>query len=223
MVYIQPDRNIIPDGPYVLGEYEAIRLRNPPADEELANGVAPRMMAIRPVKDEATDCAFQYAMHMNAVTGPPGPRPVVPFHLRTCFVVRAKVNGCEALTMVNTGSTTNFVSPAFVTIAKLATFTLESQLLLQLRCVGSRLTITHGAHVPVCLGHVTHNTYFDVTNIDQYDCIIGLPFLRLHQVCLDFGKDTLWIEGHSITHSVETEMSVTPKARRRIGRPPAAH
>jgi len=25
-VYIQPDRNIIPDGPYVLGEYEAIRL-----------------------------------------------------------------------------------------------------------------------------------------------------------------------------------------------------
>jgi len=26
MVYIQPDRNIIPDGPYVLGEYEAIRL-----------------------------------------------------------------------------------------------------------------------------------------------------------------------------------------------------
>ena len=26
MVYLQPDRNIIPDGPYVLGEYEAIRL-----------------------------------------------------------------------------------------------------------------------------------------------------------------------------------------------------
>jgi len=40
-VYIQPDRNIIPDGPYVLGEYEAIRLQNLPPDEELANGVAP--------------------------------------------------------------------------------------------------------------------------------------------------------------------------------------
>ena len=39
-VYIQPDRNIIPDGPYVLGEYEVIRLWNPPPDEELANGVA---------------------------------------------------------------------------------------------------------------------------------------------------------------------------------------
>jgi len=117
---------------------------------------------------------------MNAVTGPPGPRPVVPFHLHTCFVVRAKVNGCEALTMVNTGSTMNFVSPAFATVAKLATFMLESQLLLQLGCIGSHSTITHGAHVLVCLGHVTHNTYFNVANIDWYDCIIGLPFLRLH-------------------------------------------
>jgi len=78
-VYIQPDRNIIPDGTYVLGEYEVIRLRIPPPDEELANRVAPRMMALQPVKDEATDCTFRYAMHMNAVTGPPGPRPVVPF------------------------------------------------------------------------------------------------------------------------------------------------
>jgi len=161
-VYIQPDQNIIPDGPYVLSEYEAIRLRNPPPDEELVNGVTPRMMALRLVKDEATDCAFRYAMRMNAVTGPPGPRPVVPFHLRTCFVVRAKVNGCEALTMVDTGSMANFVSPAFATIAKLAMFTLESQLPLQLGCVGSRSTITHGVHVPVCLGHVTRDTYFDV-------------------------------------------------------------
>ena len=40
-VYIQPDQNIIPDGPYVLGEYEAIRLRNPPPVEELVNRAAP--------------------------------------------------------------------------------------------------------------------------------------------------------------------------------------
>jgi len=73
------------------------------------------------------------------------------------------------------------------------------------------------------LGHVTHDTYFDVANIDQYDCIIGLPFLRLHQVCLDFGEDTLWIEGHLIVNSVETEMSVKPNACKRIGHPPVAH
>ena len=52
-------------------------------------------------------------------------------------LVLEKVNGCEALTMVDTGSTTNFISPAFATVAKLAAFTLESQLALQLGCVGS--------------------------------------------------------------------------------------
>ena len=39
--------------------------------------------------------------------------------------------------MVNTGSMSNFISPAFATVAKLAAFTLESQLALQLGCVGS--------------------------------------------------------------------------------------
>jgi len=125
--------------------------------------------------------------------------------------------------MIDTGSTTNFVSPAFATVAKLAVFTLESQLPLQLGCVSSHSTITHSVHVSVHLGQVTRDTYFDVANIDRYDCIIGLLFLRLHQVCLNFGEDTLRIEGHSIANSVETEMSVTPNAHKRIGRPPAAH
>jgi len=182
------------------------------------------MMALQPVKDsKTTDHAFRYVMCMNTVTGLPGPRPVVPFHLHTCFIVQAKVNGCKALMMIDTGSTTNFISPAFATIAKLTTFTLESQLLLQLGCVGSWLTITHGAHVPVHLGNVTCDTYFDVANIDWYDCIIGLLFLRLHQVCLDFGEDTLWIKGHSIVNSVETELSMTPSAHKRVRCPPAAH
>ena len=76
-------------------------------------------------------------MCMDTIVGPPGPRPLVPTKLCTCFVVHANVNGCKALTMVDTGSMTNFISPAFVTVAKLAAFTLESQLALQLGCVGS--------------------------------------------------------------------------------------
>ena len=83
--------------------------------------------AMRPAA-EPTDRAFRYAKHMDALVAPPGPRPLVPTKLHTCFMVHAKVNGCEALTMVDTGSTTNFVSPAFVAVAKLAAFTLQSQL-----------------------------------------------------------------------------------------------
>ncbi|KIM56122.1 hypothetical protein SCLCIDRAFT_29834 [Scleroderma citrinum Foug A] len=156
-IYLQSDRSIIPDGPYILGEYKAIRICNPVPQEDLPNG---------------------YAMHMDALAGPPGPRPLVPAKLRTCFMVHAKVNSCKALMMVDTGSMTNFVSPAFTTVAKLAAFTLESQLALQLGCVGSQLKITHGTHAPMCIGNITHNMYFDVANINWYDCILGLPFLR---------------------------------------------
>ena len=83
-------------------------------------------MALQPVA-EPTNHAFRYAMRMDALAGPPGPRPLVPAKLCTCFVVHTKVNGCEALTMVDTGSMMNFVSPAFATVAKLAAFMLESQ------------------------------------------------------------------------------------------------
>ena len=151
-VYLQSDRSIIPDGPYVLGEYEAIRICNPVPQEDLPNGSGPRMMAMRPAAGP-TDCMLRYAMRMDTLTGPPGPRPLVPAKLHTCFVVHAKVNGCEALTMVDTGSMMNFISPAFTMVAKLAAFTLESQLALQLGCVGSRSKITHSAHTPVCISY----------------------------------------------------------------------
>ena len=176
-IYLQSDQSIIPDGPYILGEYEAIRIQNPMPQEDLTNGSGPQMMALQPAV-EPTDCAFRYTMHMDALVGPPGPRPLVPAKLHTCFVVRTKVNGCEALTMVDTGSTTNFISPAFVTVAKLAAFKLESQLALQLGCVGNHSKITHGTHAPVHIGNVTCDTYFNVANIDWYNCILSLLFLR---------------------------------------------
>ena len=184
--------------------------------EDLPNGSGPRMMAMRPAAGP-TDRAFRYAMRMDALMGPPGPRPLVPAKLCTCFMVHVKVNGCEALTMVDTGSTTNFVSPAFATVAKLAAFTLESQLALQLGCVGSQSKITHGAHAPVHIGNVTHDTYFDVANIDWYDCILGLPFLRNNRVHLDFGEDILKIEGHSVPNLIEAEKRAMPNAPGRVG------
>ena len=68
-VYLQSDRSIIPDGPYVLGEYEAIRIRNPTPQEDLTNGSGPQMMAMQPAAETA-GCAFRYAMRMDAITGP---------------------------------------------------------------------------------------------------------------------------------------------------------
>ena len=60
------------------------------------------------------------------------------------------------------------------------------------------------------IGNVTHDMYFDVANIDQYDCILGLPFLRNNRVHLNFGEDILKIEGHLIPNSIKAENRVTP-------------
>ena len=56
-------------------------------------------------------------------------------------------------------------------------FPLEQQLTLQLGCIGSWSKITHGGKTHIELGSVTSKIYFDVANIDQYDCILGIPFL----------------------------------------------
>ena len=110
-VYLQSDQSIIPDGPYVLGEYKAIRICNPMPQEDLPNGSGPRMMAMQPAAGP-TDRVFRYTMCMDALMGPPGPRPLVPAKLCTCFVVRAKVNGCKALTMVDTVAQTLSALPS---------------------------------------------------------------------------------------------------------------
>ncbi|KIK17667.1 hypothetical protein PISMIDRAFT_14916, partial [Pisolithus microcarpus 441] len=169
-----------------------------------------RLMALRPT--EETTRAFRYGMHTNSTITP---RPTVPPQARACVIVKAQVNGCEALTMIDTGSTTNFVSPAFTTVAKLPTFTLASQLTLQLGCVGSHSKITHGSQMKLRLGAFTCDTYFDVANIDRYDCILGIPFLRSHGVRLKFDMNTIEVGGISVPAHTELDLSSSVENRTR--------
>ena len=73
--------------------------------------------------------------------------------------------------------TNHINSTRIQSIASMA-LTVFPDVALQLGCMGSHSKITHGVHAPVCIGNVTCNTYFDVANIDQYNRILGLPFLR---------------------------------------------
>ena len=82
--------------------------------------------------------------------------------------------------------------------------------------MGSRSKITHSAHAPVHIGNVTHDIYFDVANINRYDCILSLLFLRNNQVHLDFGENILKIEGHSVPNSIEAEKRATPNTQGRV-------
>ena len=66
------------------------------------------------------------------------------------------------------------------------TFALEKPIALQLACIGSRSMINYGTHGTIKLGHKVVEEYFDISNVEHYDAILGTPFLRKMGIVLDF-------------------------------------
>jgi hypothetical protein len=118
--------------------------------------------------------------------------------LQATLAAEVLINGVKALTLFDSGSTTDSITPEFAFITKANQFKLEEQVILQLGCVGSRSKISYGTKVPVEIGGVKNETYFDLVNIDRYDCIIGTPFMNAHGVCLDFGNRCIIVKGEGI-------------------------
>ena len=99
---------------------------------------------------EPVACAFRHALQTSNSQGT-ALCPLIPAGACACVTVEAMIQGCHALTMIDTGSTGNFIGPAFVTVTHLHMFPLEQQLTLQLGCVGSCSCITHGARAPLTI------------------------------------------------------------------------
>ena len=144
---------------------------------------------------------FQYAMHVKytADKAVEGICPRIAPEMCRCMTIEMKVNGCKAYIMIDTGSTSNFVSPAFAKVTGMKIFPLEQQLTLQLGCIGGQSKITHGGKTHIKLGSRTSEIYFDVANINQYNCILGIPFLQEHQAVLNFTNQKVQIGDNTIT------------------------
>jgi hypothetical protein len=145
--------------------------------------------------------AFRYAMHTkkSALTTEEGIRPLIGTEMHQCATIETKINRCRAYIMIDTGSTGNFISPAFTKVTGLKIFPLEQQLTLQLGCIGSRSKITHGGKCHIDIGSNTSEMYFDGANIDHYDCILGIPFLRECKALLNFADQKIQIGDIKIT------------------------
>ncbi|KIJ50728.1 hypothetical protein M422DRAFT_245380 [Sphaerobolus stellatus SS14] len=93
-------------------------------------------------------------------------------------------NGCEGI----------MISSDFVRANKLPKFELEKPVILQLACVGSmqlacvgsKSTVQYGLTAKILLGKEKYDEYFDITNVDYYDVILGTLFLRWFEILLDF-------------------------------------
>jgi hypothetical protein len=125
-------------------------------------------------------------------------QPTRSRELQATLTAEIEINGVKALTLFDTGSTTDSITPEFAFATKANTFKLEEQVILQLGCVGSRSKISYGTRVPIGIDQFRDEVYFDLVNIDRYDCIIGTPFMNKYGVCLDFGTRSIKINGREI-------------------------
>lgn len=105
------------------------------------------------------------------------PRPVV---------VIVKVNGKPVRALLDTGSMADFISTTIVDQLKLETEVLVKPLPVQLAVHGSRSKINHSATVDFSYQGISGKRRFDVVNLDNYDMILGTPFLFQHRVAVGF-------------------------------------
>ena len=124
-------------------------------------------------------------------------QPIRVPKLQATLVAEVEINGVKAFTLFDSGSTTDSLTPEFAFATRAQQITLEDQVILQLGCVGSRSKICYGTRVPVDICGVKDEVYFDLVNLDRYDCIIGTPFMNTHGVCLDFSNRSIVINGRT--------------------------
>ena len=66
------------------------------------------------------------------------------------------------------------------------TFALEQPIALQLACISNQSMINYRTHATLKIGCKIVEEYFDITNVEHYDAILGTPLLRKMGIVLDF-------------------------------------
>ena len=98
------------------------------------------------------------------------------------IVVVAHVNGQPVRALIDTGSLADFVLLTLVEQLKLTRVMLEKPLTIQLAVQGSRSKVNFSVSVHFQYQGTDYKRYFDVINLQNYDMILGTPFLYQHRV-----------------------------------------
>jgi hypothetical protein len=99
-------------------------------------------------------------------------------------VIRVNVNGLPVRALVDSGSLSDFISSTTVDQLKLKRTILDKPLGLQLAVQGSRSKINSFIDVNYTYQEINDCRRFDIANLNDYDVILGTPWLYQHQVCI---------------------------------------
>ncbi|KDQ50120.1 hypothetical protein JAAARDRAFT_142456, partial [Jaapia argillacea MUCL 33604] len=132
------------------------------------------------------------------------------------------IGGMRAFALFDSGSTTDSISPEFAAVSNVLVQTLEEPVMLQLGCVGSRLSINYGTVTQIEVGPVKASHYFDIVNIDRYDTVLGIVFMKTYGIILDFQTGRVTMEVLSRLRGEEREpkppedATIPPEVRREL-------
>ncbi|KAF8219909.1 DNA/RNA polymerase [Tricholoma matsutake] len=104
-----------------------------------------------------------------------------------------RLHELEAFILLDSGCTSDSISPEFTMSANLKAHKLEELVPLQLGTVGSCSKINFGLFTDFGIGEIKNTHYFDVVNINRYDAILGTVFMRKHGIVLDFESDKVCV------------------------------
>ncbi|KAG2106852.1 hypothetical protein BD769DRAFT_1366511 [Suillus cothurnatus] len=101
-------------------------------------------------------------------------------------VIVVHINGRPARVLIDTGSLANFLSSTLADQLRVKRVTLEKPLTIQLAVQGSRSCVNFGTKVHFEYQKISEGRFFDIINLQNYDLILGTPFLFQHQVLVGF-------------------------------------
>ena len=64
---------------------------------------------------------------------------------------------------------------------------------------GSKSVVNYGANATIKYEGRESKEYFDIINIDYYDAILGTPFLRKHEVIINFVNNCIRLQDKLFT------------------------
>ena len=132
----------------------------------------------------------------------------------SCLAAYVGVNGMEAFTLFDSGSSADAISPDFAQVSNTRIHTLDKPIPLQLGTVRSRASINYGVRTSVEFGGKKEEGYYlDVVNIDRYDVILGAPFMRKFGIQLDFESNSITVGSTTIRALLPEEEAALLKGR----------
>ena len=128
------------------------------------------------------------------------------------IIVTAKINGQSIRALLDTGSMVDFLSTTIVDQLKLPKEVYEKPLTVQLAVHGSQLKINCGTTVRFQYQTINCNRRFDIANLDNYDAILGTPFLYQHQVAIGFNPSRVIVGSSKLLEMKGPEVATMTSA-----------